>query len=57
MRRLFSTSKEIGRSVYIVAVKRTAIGAFNGKLSSFTGPELGGFAIKGALDSINLDPK
>ena len=57
MKFLFSTSKVIGRPVYIVAAKRTAIGAFNGRLSSFTAPELGGFAIRGALDSINLDPK
>lgn len=57
MKFLFSTSKIIGRPVYIVAAKRTAIGAFNGRLSSFTAPELGGFAIRGALDSINLDPK
>lgn len=57
MKFLFSTSKVLSRPVYIVAAKRTAIGAFNGRLSSFTGPELGGFAIRGALDSINLDPK
>jgi len=57
MKYLFATSKNIGRSVYIVAAKRTAIGSFNGKLSSFTAAELGGFAVKGALDSINLDPK
>ena len=57
MKFLFSTLKVIGRPVYIVAAKRTAIGAFNGRLSSFTAPELGGFAIRGALDSINLDPK
>lgn len=57
MRFLFSSSKSIGRPVYIVAAKRTAIGAFNGRLSSFTAPELGGFAIRGAIDSINLSPK
>lgn len=44
-------------SVYIVAAKRTAIGSFLGKISNFTGPQLGGFAIKGALESINLNPK
>lgn len=57
MKFLFSSSKSIGRPVYIVAAKRTAIGAFNGRLSPFTAPELGGYAIRGALDSINLDPK
>jgi hypothetical protein len=44
-------------SVYIVAAKRTAIGSFLGKISNFTAPQLGGFAIKGALESINLNPK
>jgi acetyl-CoA C-acetyltransferase len=44
-------------SVYIVAARRTPIGCFLGKLSGFTGPQLGGFAIKGALESINLNPK
>lgn len=44
-------------SVYIVAAKRTAIGSFTGKLSSLSATKLGGFAIKGALDSINLNAK
>jgi len=57
MRYCFSSSKNIGRSVYIAAAKRTPIGAFNGRLSGFTAPELAGFAIRGALDSINLDAK
>lgn len=57
MKYLFSNSKAIGKAVYIVGVKRTPIGSFNGRLSSFTGVELGEFAIRGALDSINLNPK
>lgn len=57
MKYLFSTSKNFGRSVYIVAAKRTCIGSFNSKLSSFGAIELGGHAIRGALESINLDPK
>lgn len=57
MKYLFGTSKHAGRSVYIAAAKRTAIGAFNGRLSSFSATELAGFAIRGALDSINLDAK
>lgn len=57
MKYLFSTSKSIGRSVYIVAAKRTPIGSFNGKLSAFGAVELGGHAVRGALDSINLDAK
>ena len=44
-------------SVYIVAAKRTAIGSFLGKLSNFSATQLGGFAVKGALESINLNPK
>jgi len=55
--RLFTSSKHIGKSVYIVAAKRTPIGAFNGKLSAFSAIELGSFAVKGALDSISLNPK
>lgn len=51
----FGTS--LGRDVYIVAAKRTPIGAFTGKLSHLQAPELGGIAIKGALDSIKLSPK
>ena len=57
MKYLFSSSKNIGRSVYIVAAKRTPIGSFNGKLSSFQATDLGGFAVRGALESINLDAK
>jgi len=57
MKYLFSTSKSFGRSVYIVAAKRTPIGSFNGKLSAFGAVELGGYAVRGALDSINLDAK
>jgi acetyl-CoA C-acetyltransferase len=44
-------------SVYIVAAKRTAIGSFLGKLSNYSATQLGGIAIKGAVDSINLNPK
>lgn len=57
MRYAFSSVKSVGRDVFIVAAKRTPIGSFMGKLSSFTAPQLGGFAIRGALESINLDPK
>lgn len=44
-------------SVYIVAAKRTPIGSYMGKLSSFTGPELGAHCIKSALKSISLSPR
>lgn len=38
MKYLFGTSKNVGRSVYIAAAKRTPIGSFNGRLSSFSAP-------------------
>lgn len=42
------------RRVFLVAGKRTPIGAFMGKLSSVTGPQLGSIATKATLDSVNL---
>jgi acetyl-CoA C-acetyltransferase len=53
----YAFSSTFGRDVYIVAARRTPIGAFTGKLSHLQAPELGGIAIKGALDSIKLSPK
>lgn len=44
------------KDVVIVSVARTPIGSFMGSLSSIPAPKLGSFAIKGALDKINLDP-
>ncbi len=41
--------------VYIVAAKRTPIGAFGGSLKDTPAGELAAFAIKGALQSVNLD--
>jgi hypothetical protein len=38
MRFSFGTTKAIGNAVYIVSAKRTPIGTFLGKLSSFTAP-------------------
>jgi hypothetical protein len=57
IKNIFSHSKVSERSVYIVAAKRTPIGALMGKLSHLVAPELGSKAIKGALESIQLDPK
>src|ERR1700741_561906 len=45
------------KEVYIVSAVRTAIGSFNGSLSSVPAGKLGGAAIKGALDRIKLDGK
>lgn len=43
------------KKVVIVSAVRTPIGSFMGALSSVSATELGGIAIKGALDKINLD--
>ncbi len=44
------------KEVVIVSAVRTPMGSFGGSLSGFSATQLGGFAIKGALDKINLDP-
>ena len=44
------------KEVVIVSAVRTPIGSFGGSLSSFSATQLGGFAIKGAIDKVNLDP-
>lgn len=33
------------------------MGGFQSKLQQFRAPELGAFAIQGALNSLNMDPK
>lgn len=43
--------------VVIVAAKRTAIGSFGGVFKDVSAVELGTAVIKGAMESINLDPK
>ena len=40
-----------------MAAKRTPIGSFCSSLMGFKGPDLAAFAIKGAIDSIQLNPK
>ena len=44
------------KEVVIVSAVRTPIGSFLGALSKVPAPTLGGIAIKGALEKINLDP-
>ncbi|MEX2393098.1 MAG: acetyl-CoA C-acyltransferase, partial [Actinomycetota bacterium] len=39
----------------IVSGARTAIGKFNGAFAGLSGAQLGGFAIKGALERAGLD--
>ncbi|GAA3569536.1 acetyl-CoA C-acyltransferase [Snuella lapsa] len=46
----------MNKEVVIVSAARTPIGSFLGALSTISAPKLGAFAIKGALDKINLDP-
>ncbi len=41
--------------VYIVSMARTPLGSFGGSLSGLSATQLGGLAIKGALDKIALD--
>lgn len=45
----------MAKEVFIVAAVRTPIGSFGGSLKSVTATTLGGIAIKGALDKINLN--
>ena len=44
------TKKPFMKEVYIVSAVRTPIGSFGGSLSSFTATQLGGFAIKAAIE-------
>jgi acetyl-CoA C-acetyltransferase len=44
------------KEVFIVSAVRTPIGSFGGTLKSFSATQLGGFAIKGALEKIKLNP-
>ena len=43
------------KEVVIVSAVRTPMGSFGGSLSGFSATQLGGFAIKGAIDKVNLD--
>ena len=42
-------------NIYIAGAKRTAIGGFQGGLSTLTAPELGGRAISSACAEANLE--
>jgi acetyl-CoA C-acetyltransferase len=44
------------KEVFIVTAKRTPIGGFMGNLSTHSASQLGAFAIKGVLESIQLEP-
>ncbi|MDX1904739.1 MAG: acetyl-CoA C-acyltransferase [Thermonemataceae bacterium] len=45
------------KEVYVISAVRTPIGSFGGILAGFSATQLGGIAIKGALEKANLDPK
>lgn len=45
------------REVVIVSAVRTPIGSFGGSLSSFSATQLGGFAIKAAVEKARLKPE
>lgn len=44
------------REVVIVSAVRTPIGSFGGTLAQFSAPQLGGFAIKAAIEKAGLNP-
>lgn len=45
------------KEVYIVSAVRTPMGSFGGVFAGISATQLGAYAIKGALEKINLDPK
>jgi acetyl-CoA C-acetyltransferase len=45
------------KEVYIVSAVRTPIGSFGGSLKGFSATQLGGIAIKGALEKAGLSPE
>jgi acetyl-CoA C-acetyltransferase len=44
------------KEVYIVSAVRTPMGSFGGTLKSFSAPQLGAIAIKGAIDKAGISP-
>lgn len=45
------------KEVYVISAVRTPIGSFGGSLASLTAVELGGIALKGALEKAGVEPK
>ncbi|UYZ60551.1 acetyl-CoA C-acyltransferase [Hymenobacter latericus] len=45
------------KEVYIISAVRTPIGSFGGSLASLSATELGGIALKGALEKAGVEPK
>jgi acetyl-CoA C-acetyltransferase len=46
----------LDKNIYLLAAARTPVGRFNGSLSPFSAPELGGRAIEGALAQAGVSP-
>ncbi|MEQ1624804.1 MAG: acetyl-CoA C-acetyltransferase, partial [Sediminibacterium sp.] len=44
------------RTVYIVSAVRTPMGSFGGSLKDFSATQLGGIAIKAAVERAGLNP-
>jgi len=53
---VFILSEEIVTTTVIVAGARTPVGRFSGALKDFSGSDLGGIAIKGALEKAGVPP-
>ncbi len=45
------------KEVYIISAVRTPFGSFGGSLKDFTATQLGGFAIKGAVEKAGIKPE
>ncbi|KAA9339545.1 acetyl-CoA C-acyltransferase [Hymenobacter busanensis] len=45
------------KEVYVISAVRTPIGSFGGSLASLSATELGGIALKGALEKAGVEPK
>jgi len=45
------------KQVYIISAVRTPMGSFGGSLKSFTATQLGGIAIKGAVEKAGINPE
>ncbi|KAG0243851.1 erg10, acetyl-CoA C-acetyltransferase [Actinomortierella wolfii] len=54
--RTYSTAKNLNE-VVIVSAARTPVGSFQGSLKSFTAPQLGAIAIRGAIEKAGIKPE
>lgn len=45
------------KEIYIISAVRTPIGSFGGSLKAFSATQLGGFAIKGAVEKAGIKPE